>query len=383
MKQIHRVLAVVSLAGVFAMSGRANATVTILTNISVRELVYVLNDKTPLRVNLENRRYLPTDRLDLPCTNLAHFRVEDLKQVMSNLTNYALVTNGNAYVIVPNKSLGKPDYPLNYVVPDFFVTNVHPSVALEILQRRLPFVLAEGTGDWFIPSNKVVTIVKSRATVRELLCDMYNGPINCYWIAPPVPKAAVKELGWGPGAVYLYVYPSGHYIPLHGHMADAWVYSTRDPVLVKQRLAIYHQHNRDISITETNLPDQAFELAIFGTEDQRGGFRFDLRVNPWRLAETNHFLGQWFKATLMVSNATDETLECPLVLGEGNHDLRTKTGWARVPALSSSFFLSTNLAEHAYVRLDTASKTERRPDFMITVHYHFRLKNFIYRDDDD
>ena len=339
MKQIHRIWVLFSLAGMFAMSGRAaNETLTVLTNIGVNELVYVLNDKTPLQVNLENRRYLATDRLDLPCTNLAHFTVGDLKQIMGFLINYALVTNGNAYVIVPKKALGKPDYPLNYVVCDFSVTNVHPSVALEILQRRLPFVLPRETSDWFTPSNKVVTIVKSRATVRQLLCDIFNGPINCYWIAARFPQAILNDRGWGPGARGLYVYPAGYYLPLYGSMANAWVYSTRDPALVKQRLEIYRQHNRDISITGTDLPEQVFDLAMLATEDQRDGFRFRLRVNPWRLAETNHFLGQSFKATLMVSNATAETLECPLVLGKSNHDLRTKTGWERVPALGHRLF---------------------------------------------
>lgn len=183
---------------------RANSpSVKVLTNISLMEFVYLLNDKTRLQVNLEMANESnASNGFDLIITNLAHFTRAELQTVMKNVPLYTIVTNGEYITIAPKPRPGI-ERALDYQIPNFGFTNLPPFMAGHLIAQKLPFILScngpypfdKETSPGFLdldlphwPTNSMhpISLKIKESRLREVLCLIFNSQRKAYWITSPV-----------------------------------------------------------------------------------------------------------------------------------------------------------------------------------------------------
>ena len=164
-----------------------------LTNLTLREVVYVINDSTHFQINLELLRDDNGEMFDLTGVDLDQFTLTDLRAVLRRSKTYELITNEIAFIIAPRT------HELNHVVSNFVVTNVHPFLAGYMLGHHLPFILdcqrpfpfdhtvAPGFMEvdlphWPTNALSPISLNLTNTSVRDVLCRLFNSQRKAYWI---------------------------------------------------------------------------------------------------------------------------------------------------------------------------------------------------------
>jgi hypothetical protein len=189
-----------------------------LANLTVEERICIVNDKTKLQVNLELDELHPSEGFALRGVDFSGFKIGDLHDITIGSTNVMLRANQSVYLVVPVRRIGDRSHVMNLILPEYSAVSLHPfRVGLSLCERlsgnlscHYPYPYGPLEGPLFIeepgfdkwPTNALHTmsVQATNATVRELLCTIYNGQRKAYWIvtpADPEPRPGLQELEIG------------------------------------------------------------------------------------------------------------------------------------------------------------------------------------------
>lgn len=364
-------------------SAAKGAPPPVLTNLFMTELVALLNENTPLQINLEMDTRSPKERVDLDRSRLKGFSPADLLEVVRPLTNYSVITNETTYIIAPTRKLADPHYPMNYRIAAFGVTNEQPFVAAQLLARQLPFhfesaipflfTRTEGPrfpeeGDlphW--PTNSIdpVTRTMREATLRSWLCALFNAQQKAYWItwlfSPPGEIVDNNR--------------SGVEVSVHRpeELQSGGIYARRDPEEMARREKEWQEHwrksNRQVVVNRTNVASQAYAFRLFVTEGDNA-LACRLRIQS---KGTNAVRLSGLTGTLIASNAAGLMLKCPIA-SEHRNGFSPELN-AATPTVEFAFSCNTQIGTNATViiAIPAYSTNEART---ITTHYSFSITDF-------
>ncbi len=214
------------------------ASATILTNVSLAELVFLLNQDTPLQVNLEQDTDRPPVSFQVDDKLLPGMTIRGLSRLLAPATNYTVVSLERVHVICPRNGKMMNGVAFGDPAPALRLTNAHPLAAFQSLADAVPFSFNllepccfSGPGavmsvQWWQPEHvRLIDLDTRQLSVREALSAMFCGQHKAYWIAYPIDAKINPRVPPTTRLVYMDVYTTNQ-IPswsVYYHRTEAYL----------------------------------------------------------------------------------------------------------------------------------------------------------------
>jgi hypothetical protein len=179
----------------------------------LEQAIVLVNEHTDLQLNWERAEAVNNETIVITNRSLRQFGSNNLRNWMSELTNYVLIEHSeNVFSLVAKQLLVKTNGPsLSFVVADFSVTNAPLFEVMTLLTNRAPFEfefwkplgirVEAGKGiksleaHWSaVDLSHSVSLAPRTRSLRQILLESFTPHFKCYWEAfPPPPQAPVTN----------------------------------------------------------------------------------------------------------------------------------------------------------------------------------------------
>ena len=362
---------------------------SILTNLSLLELTYLVNDKTPLQLHLESDPAAPEGKIDIPVARLNRFTVEDLLKSLAYLPGYTICTNRIGFTIMPVRWLTDRGYCINQNVGTYSITNQSPLLALQSLLAKLPFSLecvqplrlsksnpassAKVVDDLVWPRTPLhpVTVGMLDGIVRDWLVELFNSQQKLYWIISSEPEDFASKSTSTSNKFLLSVHSPEDF-------RSGSVFVRQDAGEQKRRLQEWSAHweefNRTIPVTKDRSTQSPFLFKLFATERDDGSLNYGFQAQPSSTAAAEDFANYTCRAVLTVSNSDLPFLVCPVALSRGESALAANG--PSFPVLSMEILIDKLSAKAATLVFSAKPHAVNKSKLEVTTHFSFKLDNY-------
>jgi hypothetical protein len=230
------------------------SSATILTNVSLAELVFLLNQHTPLQVNLEQDTDRPPVSFQVDDKLLPGMTIRGLIKLLAPATNYTVVSLERVHVICPRNGRMMNGVDFGAPAPPLRLTKVHPFVAFQSLAKAVPFSVnildpccfpgpdtvnpTEMTVQWWKPEHvRLIDLDTRRLSVREAMSAIFCGQHKAFWIAYPLDAKINPAVPPTTRLVYMNVYTTNQ-MPawsVYYHRTEAYLREMREGQELRHR----------------------------------------------------------------------------------------------------------------------------------------------------